>query len=238
MIEGFTQDYYDDKYFSDPKGKGFKRPDGSTEYWGYKNPTGEFLGAKPITEAWKTIFKPKNMLDIGCGRGTFLTYARDAGIEAYGFDYSEWAVKNRYSRCKKTWIKQHNATKPWPYKDGEFDLITALDFCEHIYEFDLPQVIEEMFRVASKWIFLQIATISFPKEFGYKLRKEERIPFEDGRTWAGHVTVQPESYWMDRFDREDWLLRRDMVHWFVSLVPREAIANWLKNTILVLEKVN
>lgn len=125
----FESSYYDKKYFADKKGKAFRRPDGTVEYWGYKNPKGEWLGAKKVAEAWKTMLQPKNILDIGCGRGVFIAYARDVDIEAEGFDFSEWAIKNPYSRCKKEWLKLHDATKPWPYKDNSFDLVTALDFC-------------------------------------------------------------------------------------------------------------
>jgi hypothetical protein len=233
----FTQEYYDQAYFADPQGKSFDRGTGTIEHWGYRNPTGEFLGAKDITKAWKTIFNPKNMLGIGCARGVFLAYARDLGIEAEGFDYSKWAVNNLYSRCKKEWLKVHDATEPWPYTDQSFDLVTALDFYEHIYEPDLPFVISEMYRVARKWIFLQIATVDGKKEKGYILKKGEHIPWEDGRTWAGHVTVQTENDWYELLEHDGWLPRRDMVNWFCSLADKNIIRNWLLNTIIVLERI-
>jgi len=232
----FKSSYYDYGYFADEKGKEFKRG-GKTEYWGYKNPTGDFEGAKPIVQAWKTMFNPKKLLDVACGRGVFLAYARDVGIEAEGFDYSEFAVnEGRYPRCQKGWLQVHDATQPWPYANQSFDLVTSLDFYEHIYEPELPFVISEMFRVAKKWIFLQIATVDGVKEKGYALKKGEPIPWEDGRTWAGHVTVQTEGWWYEKFD-DEWMPRRDMVNWFCSLVDKNVIRNWLLNTIMVLERI-
>lgn len=234
----FTQEYYDNGYFADPQGKSFDRGAGTIEHWGYKNPEGEFLGAKDIAEAWKTIFNPRNMLDVGCGRGVFLAYARDAGIEAEGFDYSQWAVNNPYPRCKKEWLKVYDATHRWPYTDQRFDLVTALDFYEHIYyEPDLPFVISEMYRVTKKWIFLQIATVDGKKEKGYILKKGEPIPWQDGRTWAGHVTVMTEEFWYEQFEDDEWMPRRDMVNWFCSLVDKNIIRNWLLNTMIVLERI-
>jgi hypothetical protein len=233
----FKSTYYDSKYFADEKGKKFKRG-GKTEYWGYKNPTGNFEGAKPIVKAWKTMFNPKNMLDAGAGRGQFVSMARDVGIEAEGFDFSEWAVsKGRYARCKPEWLRLHDATKTWPYKDRYFDLVTALDFYEHIYLSDLDFVISEMFRVAKKWIFLQIATVDGVKEKGYILKQGEPIPWEDGRTWAGHCTVMPPDFWIEKFECDESMLRRDMVTWFCSLVDKNIIRNWLLNTMIVLEKI-
>jgi len=242
--EEFTADYYDRFYFADERGKAFRRPNGTINHWGYRNPEGEFLGAKEIAEAWKTIFQPKNALDVGAGRGTFIAYMRDVGIKAEGFDFSEWAVgEGRYKRCRPEWLRLHDATKPWPYKDKSFDLVVALDFYEHIYEEDLNFVISEMYRVAKKWVFLQIAVagtggLQGRSEKGYILKKGEPIPVGlEGCAVAGHCTVCSEEWWYERLDHEDWVPRRDMVNWFVALVPNEIISNWLKNSVIILERM-
>jgi SAM-dependent methyltransferase len=241
--KGFTQEYYDEKYFSDSVGKSFRRPNGTIEHWGYRNLQGEFLGAKEIAEAWKTMFNPKNLLDVGCGRGTFLTYARDVGIEAEGFDFSRWAIENRYDRCKPEWLRVHDATKPWPYADKSFELVVALDFWEHIYQEDLQFVMEEMFRVARKWVFLQIAVagsggLQGRIDKGYAFTKDQKVPVEfEGCAVAGHVTVQLERFWYEKFERDDWMVRRDLVNWFAALVDPAIIKNWLLNLIMVLERI-
>lgn len=250
----FSQEYYDDKYFADLEGKSFLTPGGvgwKIEHWGYRNPEGEFLGAKEIAKAWKAIFKPVNMLDTGCGRGTFVAYARDEGILAEGFDYSEWAVNNPYPRCKKKWLHNWDATKLWPTPDRSWDLVVALDFLEHIYAENVEFVISEIFRVSRKWIFLQTAitrlgfaassfSANLPKQkvSGYSLKKGELVPNNlQGVVVAGHVNVQPEEYWLNKLDDDRFLLRRDMAEAFKALVPNEIIANWLKNSIIVLERV-
>lgn len=236
----FTQEYYDNYYFADLEGCEFVLADGSKKYWSYKNPSGEYGGALEVAKAWKTIFDPELMLEAGAGRGQFIAYSRDVGIEAEGFDFSEWAVSDegRYARCKKEWLRLHNATKPWPYKDASTDFLVALDFYEHVYLEDLDFVIGEMYRIASKYVFLQIATVDGVREKGYILKKGEDIPLStDGRTWAGHATVQTGAWWLDRLYRDEWVPRRDLVNWFVSLVDPRIIANWLKNSIIILECV-
>ena len=239
-MKEFKEDWYDSYYFADPKGKKFTRSNGTVEYWGYRSPQGDIHACDRIVDAWKTMFKPETMLDVGAGRGTVVAYGRDAGINAFGFDWSKWAVSDegRFARCKPEWLKCHDATKSWPYAESSFNLVTALDLFEHIYGEDLNFVVSEMFRVARKWIFLEIATVDGVKEKGYILKKGEPIPIaEDGRTWAGHVTVATEDWWLEKFDRDDWLLRRDMVNWFFSLLAPQTIPNWLQNTVLVLERV-
>lgn len=239
-MKEFTEDWYNSEYFADEKGKKFIRANGTVEYWGYRSPTGDIGGCDRIIRAWKTMFQPETMLDAGAGRGTVVSYAREAGIAAFGFDWSHWAVsdKGRFARCEPEWLTCHDATQPWPYLDQSFDLVVALDFWEHIYAENLDFVIAEMFRVARKHIFLEIATVDGVKEKGYILKKGEPIPIaKDGRTWAGHVTVETESYWLEKFDREDWLPRRDMVNYFFSLLAPATIKNWLLNTVIVLEYI-
>lgn len=251
----FTQDYYNKDYFVTEGGKKFKNADGSIGAWSYANPTGEWLGCKPIADAWKELFKLKKcktdsklckVLDVGCGRGQFVTYLRDIGIEAWGFDYSNWAIQHPYPRCQKGWIMQHDATVTWPYGNSTFDLVLALDLFEHIYLEDIDKVIGEMYRVAKKWIFLQVATIGGGSgggihERGYILKKGEPVPVElQSYAVAGHVTVQNRQFWIDmliKVKKDKWRLRDDLVSEFVKTVPADVISNWLKNTILIIEKI-
>jgi hypothetical protein len=240
----FGSTWYDEEYFKGEKGgKKFRRANGSLAQWSYYNPNGWWEGCRPIAKAWKTMFNPKNMLDVGAGRGAFIVAAREVGIEACGFDFSEWAVSNPCPRCQKEWLILHDATKPWPYKDKSFDLVVALDFYEHLYLDDIPFVVDEMYRVAKKWIFLQIAIVGGGSgyaihEKGYILRRGEPIPRElEGNLVAGHVTVCPSEWWLDKLDREDVIARRDMVEWFYVLTPEEVTVNWRKNLVLVLEKL-
>lgn len=240
----FDGKYYDKDYFQTRGGKKFRDAGGSIHRWSYGSPEGEFAGAKQIAKAWKEIFEPRNLLDVGAGRGTFIAYARDAGIEAEGFDYSPWAVSDegRYPRCKSEWLRLHDATEPWPYEDSSFDLVVALDFLEHIYEDDLDFVIGELYRVAKRWIFLQTAVsgtggLQGRDEKGYNLRKGEPVPIGlEGCAVAGHVTVKPESWWYEHLDHEDWMVRRDMVQHFCSLVDPDVLHHWLLNSMIALEK--
>ena len=242
LRHGFDASWYDEEYFAGSKGgKRFRKVDGSIGQWSYFCSTGWWEGCRPIAKAWKSMFSPGNMLDIGCGRGAFVLAARDEGIEAYGFDFSEYAINNLCTGCEREWFKVHDATKPWPYPDKSFDLCIALDFFEHLYVDDIPFVVEEMYRVAKKWVFLEIAIVGggsgYGKhEEGYILKKGEPIPQElEGNTVAGHVTVQPSEFWFETLERDNVIFRRDMVEWFKALVPSDVIKNWLQNLIVVVE---
>lgn len=241
----FDAIYYDKKYFADKDGKSFRRADGSIDKWGYRNPEGEWLGCDPIVKAWKKLFALHKCntdtglckaLDVGCGRGTFVAYLRSVGIEGWGFDFSEWAINNPYPKCNKEWLRKHDALEIWPYGDAAFDLVIVLDFMEHIYEYDLDFIINEMYRVAKKWIFLQIAIGN--ENICYKLKKDQVVPVQlEANVVAGHVTVQPESFWYKKLNRKGWRTRKDAVEKFCKMAPTNVIQNWLVSSIIIIEKV-
>ncbi len=241
----FNSGYYNEDYFKTPDGKKYIKSDGTIGAWSYANSEGEWYGCEPIVKTWKKIFNLNNsskVLDVGCGRGTFIGYLRNIEIDAYGFDFSEWAINNPYSKCPKECIKLHDATKEFPYGGSPFDLVLCLDLMEHMYINDIDFVINEIFRVSNKWIFLQIATInSDTNESGYILNKEGIIPKElEGMAVAGHVTVQNRQFWINKLmvgKENRWKLRDDKVTEFIKKTPNDVIANWIKNTIIVLEKV-
>lgn len=251
MLDEFTANYYNIDYFITLNGKKFQREDGTECSWSYANPDAEWLGCQPITVVWKYIFGldgNSKVLDVGCGRGTFIGYLVDLGINAEGFDFSEFAIKNPYSRCPKERLRQHDATLVWPYKNKEFDLTIALDIFEHVYLEDINKVIKEMFRVSKKWVFLQIAGInggsgSNIHDHGYILKRGEKIPVRlEGCAVAGHVTVQTKDWWVNRLGKNmdnnnRFIFRYDLVGVFVNKVPANVIENWTKNIILILERV-
>lgn len=244
----FTADYYNQSYFADKIGKKYRKADGSDDYFGYKNEHGEWLGCKPICEAWKTLFNPRNILDVGAGRGTFITYCRDVGIRAEGLDYSDWAVSHPYVRCHKDWLKKHDCTQPLPYSDNSFDMVTVLDFFEHIYEQDTDKIIKEVYRVSNRFVFLLIATVGggagvnlTVHDKGYILKRGETIPIElECFAAAGHCTVCGREWWEERLlksenvGRMKFNIRCDLEAEFRRLVPKDVLANW--KTIIILEK--
>jgi SAM-dependent methyltransferase len=252
MDSNFDANYYDRNYYVTVNGKKFKREDGTECSWSYANSEGEWLGCAPICEVWKNIFGlsgVSKVLDVGCGRGTFIGYLVDLGINAEGFDFSEFAVKNPYSRCPKERLRQHDATVRWPYLDGVFDLTIALDLFEHLYnDGDIDKVIGEMYRVSGKWIFLQIAGINggsgaMVHDDCYILKRGEKIPVRlEGCAVAGHVTVQTKDWWVSKLGKgmnnnNRFIFRDDLVSLFIKKTPADVVSNWVKNIIIILERV-
>ena len=86
----------------------------------------------PVFRKWLSKLGDHNgsMLDVGCGLGTFLGVARDAGWRVQGLDVSPFAAK---TVKKKMGIDVFNGSLvdvPWP--DKSFDVITFWDSIEHV----------------------------------------------------------------------------------------------------------
>ncbi len=69
-------------------------------------------------------------LDIGCGDGKISEKIKDLGIEVYGLDVSEQALKKAEMRGIKTQVG--DVHEQFPYPDSFFDIIFAGEVIEHI----------------------------------------------------------------------------------------------------------
>lgn len=71
--------------------------------------------------------------------------------------------------------------------EGTFDGVVSTDVLEHIPEEDIPWVLEEIFALAEKFVFANIA--SYPAT--------KTLP----NGWNAHVTVRPPGWWAERIEQ-------------------------------------
>jgi len=234
----FDSSYYNEDYFVTPEGKKYQTPNGKVEGWSYRNPDAEWTGCIPIMYTIKSLFNPKLMMSVGEGRGTFVQYARWAGIKAFGFDFSEWAVKHPYDEADKYLFLA--SAKNIPLKDQCSDFTFVSDLMEHIYLEDLEDVISEINRISSRYIFYNIGSTGITPDNAYCLKKDGQVPIHlEGTAVAGHVTCQPIKWWQEKLNNEHFVFREDLVEQFRNLVNRvsvDILGNW--KCILILERLN
>ncbi|MBI1920712.1 MAG: class I SAM-dependent methyltransferase [Geobacter sp.] len=72
--------------------------------------------------------RPGKLLDIGCGRGSFLAGMRDAGWDVAGVEFSEETA----SHAREPYGVPVATDLSWP--DGSFDVITINHVLEHIHD--------------------------------------------------------------------------------------------------------
>ena len=170
----------------------------------------DYLGVRP----GDNDVAGKSILDVGCGTGYFLRNARDRGLEPYGVDVSEEAVK-----ITKKVVGIENARvcpgEHLCFDDHKFDYVTCLGVLEHFL--DIDQGIREMVRVAKDDATLCIM-----------------VPNEDFLLWK--VTGKPgtaqqdineqlfsASEWRNKFSqaglhviaehKDTWFGRKSPLHW-------------------------
>ena len=81
----------------------------------------------------KYFLKGKKVIEIGCGRGEYLSIMKQFGVDAYGLEYSEESVK----QCEKSSLKVlkgfiESNTDRLDY--APFDAFFILNFLEHLPE--------------------------------------------------------------------------------------------------------
>ena len=93
------------------------------------------------------FMKPESkVLDVGCGAGFLSNELAKQNLDVTGVDLSPESIKvaGQYDETKKVKYLTADAYK-LPFADGSFDVLTALDFLEHV---DRPNdVIKEFSRV-------------------------------------------------------------------------------------------
>lgn len=86
--------------------------------------------------------------DFGCARGYIVKAFHQLGYDAYGYDISEWALKNADPEIA------HRVSNEWPTKP--IDWIIAKDVLEHIQPSELFAVIKKFREVAKKGMFIVV----------------------------------------------------------------------------------
>ena len=118
-------DKYNSYFFND-----FYEENGGGNYKNKENWAGFFSS---IADKIIEIFAPKTVLDAGCAMGYLVEALRDRGVEAYGFDISDYAISNAADSIKP-YLAVHSITEKLPENFPEhFDLIVTIEVMEHLF---------------------------------------------------------------------------------------------------------
>lgn len=86
------------------------------------------------------------VLDVGCGAGFLSNRLSEEGFDVHGIDVSEESlyVAQKYDKTGRVQYQKADAYQ-LPFPDAHFDIVTAMDFLEHV---DKPEdVVKEISRV-------------------------------------------------------------------------------------------
>jgi len=106
-------------------------------------------------------YKPKNILDVGCGPGTFLAQL-NTDANCHGIDIAKQQIiyaSNKYTKKKLKFSVCDNAFFNFP--DNYFDIITSIELIEHLSSEEIIKNLKEIKRCLCKDGYLIITTPNY-----------------------------------------------------------------------------
>jgi ubiquinone/menaquinone biosynthesis C-methylase UbiE len=114
-------------------------------------------------------------LDVGSGEGMLVASLLRRGVDAYGVDVSEVVT----ARCNRRIPDRftHGSVLALPFEDSSFHTVVSTECLEHLAHEDVPMALKEIHRVASRFVFLQLAT-TLDRDGHWQLTVEGRAWWE------------------------------------------------------------
>lgn len=114
-------------------------------YGGYKYDGRWATVAKDIIKTFK-LKKNSMILDIGCAKGFLVKEFVNLGMDAYGIDISEYALKKAVKEVSPR-LHYGNAKK-LPFHDNIFDCVISINTIHNLPKFQCRLALKEIMRVS------------------------------------------------------------------------------------------
>jgi SAM-dependent methyltransferase len=93
-----------------------------------------------VADAIVSQLGPLTVLDAGCAKGLLVAALRERGVEADGFDLSEYAVADP-PEAARGHVRVGSVTEPI---EGHYDLVTCIEVIEHVDPADAPAAVANL----------------------------------------------------------------------------------------------
>jgi SAM-dependent methyltransferase len=134
---------------------------------------------------------PRTVLDAGCAMGFLVEALRRRGVEAYGIDVSEYAIRQAHADiapyCRVASLEQP--------LERDYDLIVCIEVLEHLAPEAGRHVIANLCAHSGEVLFCS-------------------TPFDYRE--ATHLNVQPPEYWAGLFARQGFVRELDLDASFIT----------------------
>jgi SAM-dependent methyltransferase len=165
--------------------------------------------ANEVVPLFLSYFRPKTVLDIGCGLGTWLKIFEENQCEVYGIDGDYVEVKDLVIESNK--FKPYNLNLEYNLQT-KFDLVISLEVAEHILPENAKIFIESMCLHGDVILF------------------SAAIPGQEGTL---HYNEQYNDYWIDLFSQNGYQCVDFLRHKIWNNIK---ISWWYRQNILIFIK--
>ena len=140
-----------------------------------------FKAARKVVPIIIEIFKPKSVVDVGCGIGTWLKVFMDLGIsDVLGID-GDYVDKNKLKINKKYFV-EHNLEEQYRH-EKKFDIAISLEVAEHLAIQSADIFVKTLVNLSDTVIF------------------SAAIPNQGGQN---HINEREPQYWIEKFKEEGY----------------------------------
>lgn len=188
-IKLFDGSFYDYHYYDDPE----------PSICGYRGYTEASVNTALIDLAI-ALFQPKSCIDLGCAKGLYVKDFRNKNINAWGVDFSQYAIENippemsRYLFCMDVlkFAQEHPYRVGMPSKKGNFSLVFMQDLFEHMPLNNCDQLIAELPNLGQN-LFTCFAALPLDDD----PRREQYE--EEWKNAPEHINMLPWNIWEEKF---------------------------------------
>ena len=156
-------------------------------------------------------FRPKYVLDIGCGSGQWLDEYRKYKVRTRGIESASAAWVSMSKKTQKNVLKWDLRNKL--KKTYKPDLVQSLEVAEHIEEDYADVFIYNLVKHNADIIFLTAAT---PEQHGNQ-----------------HVNCQEREYWMAKMKNNGYLFDQDILNEVLAWGTLEKSPVWWSSNLMV-----
>jgi GT2 family glycosyltransferase len=179
MASQDVPEIYDSYYFAHGCGRPYQRDDHWMQFF-------DEIAQRIIQD-----IQPETVLDAGCAMGFLVEGLRNADVEAWGVDISEYAIQQTHPKVQPyCWVG--SVTEPFP---RNYALIVCIEVLEHLPKSDSEKALNNLCQHTDDILFS-----STPQDY-----KE-----------ATHFNVQPPEYWAELFARNGFFRDVDFDATFIT----------------------
>lgn len=174
------------------------------------------IEAPSAQEAVKILhkrFKPKSVIDIGCGSGIYLNEFKKLGVKIEGYDGSPAAKKE--SKVKE-YIKFHDLCKPLKTKKA-FDLCLCVEVAEHLPEKCAEILINTLTGISKIIVFTAATPGQGPKSIG-------------------HINERSHKYWIGLFLKRNFIFQKKLSLGIRKEMKDKKVVWWVVKNLMVFKK--
>ena len=157
-------------------------------------------------------FRPRRVIDVGCGTGALLAALRDRGCEVAGLEYAEAALD--YCRARRLDVRKFDLEREDLHEGLTFDVAVSMEVAEHLPE-----------RVSERYVDLLT-------------RLSRVVVFSAARPGQGgsdHVNEQWPAYWVAKFEQRGFASANGIAdRWRESWKSSGTVESWYYENLLVL----